>query len=251
MAPPLQRLLAIFLATSGSTVEIVSGWSRGPAFRGVGARRRAHPSSFTTSTLKSKSSSVENDFYIRTSQYGDLGGAADVIISSFYANATSPWKQLYRMAEMSRLQQGFSYDKELHRMLLAISTVKGEEEIVGFCDVDARIPNQKTSYTYNPRPYLSDLAVHPDHRRKGVAKALIETSEAFCLGDLNRNEIYIRVEKINTAALSMYQALNYFRITNPDDPLGNIVVLRKRFDDDEADDSKAEECVRVDSSENP
>jgi ribosomal protein S18 acetylase RimI-like enzyme len=250
MAPPLQRLLAIFLATSGWTVEVVSGWSRGPAFRGVGGSRRVHPSSFRTFSLKSKSSSAENDFYIRDSQFGDLGGAADVIISSFYANATSPWKQLYRMAEVSRLQQGFSYDKELHRMLIAISTAKGEEEIVGFCDVDARIPNRPTSYTYNPRPYLSDLAVHADHRRKGVAKALIETSEAFCLGDLNRNEIYIRVEKTNTLALSMYKSLNYFRITNPDDPLGNIIVLRKRFHDDEAD-SKAEECVRVDSTKNP
>jgi ribosomal protein S18 acetylase RimI-like enzyme len=250
MAPSLYKLLAIFLATSGWTVEIVSGWSTDPAFRGVGASRRVHPSPFRTATLKSESSSAENDYYIRDSQFGDLSGAADVIMTAFYANATAPWKQLYKMAETSRLQQGFSYDKELHRMLLAISTAKGEEEIVGFCDVDARIPNKATSYTWNPRPYLSDLAVHPDHRRKGIAKALIETSEEFCLGDLNRNEIFIRVEKTNTAALSMYQAMNYVCITNPDDLLGEkIIMLRKSFLDDE-DGSKAEECVRLDSSNN-
>jgi ribosomal protein S18 acetylase RimI-like enzyme len=249
MGPPLQRLLAIFLATSGWTVEVVSGWSRGPAFRGIGATRRVHPTSFsTTATLQSKSSS-ENDFYVRDSQYGDLSGAADVLINSFYSTTKSPWKQMYKMAEMSRLQQGFPYtDKELHRMLVAISTVEGEEEIVGFCDVDARIPNKPTSYTYNPRPYLSDLAVHPDHRRKGIAKALIKTSEEFCEKGINRNEVYIRVEKINTTALSMYKALNYFRITNPDDPAGNIVLLRKKFREDEADllrKSKAEKGANI------
>jgi ribosomal protein S18 acetylase RimI-like enzyme len=251
MGPPLQRLLAIFLATSGRTVNFVSGWSRGPAFRGVGTTRRVHPLSFSTATTLQSKRSSENDFYVRDSQYGDLSGAADVIISCFYSETKSPWKQMFKMAEMSRLQQGFPYaDKELHRMLVAISTAEGEEEIVGFCDVDARIPNRPTSYNYNPRPYLSDLAVHPDHRRKGIAKALIETSEKFCEG-INRNEIYIRVEKINTAALSMYQALNYFRILNPDDPTGNIVLLRKKFREDEADllrKSKAEEGVRVDSS---
>jgi ribosomal protein S18 acetylase RimI-like enzyme len=248
MGPPLRRLLAIVLATGGCTVNNVSGWSKISAFRGVGISKRVHPASARTAALKS-SLVEENDFYIRDSQYGDLHGAADVIMRSFYANATSPWKQMYTMGELNRLQQGFPYaDKELHRMLLAISTAEGEEElVVGFCDIDARIPNQKTSYNYNPRPYLSDLAVHPDHRRKGIARALIQTSEEFCLGNMNREEIYIRVEKTNTAALKMYQHMNYFRITNPDDPLGNIVLLRKKFHDDAAD-SEAQECISVDSS---
>ena len=64
---------------------------------------------------------------------------------------------------------------DLHQMLVAVATEN--KEIVGSYDIDAR-PCQTNSKLR--RPYLSDLAVHPpDHRRRGIAKALVKASEEF------------------------------------------------------------------------
>jgi ribosomal protein S18 acetylase RimI-like enzyme len=183
-------------------------------------------------------------FRIRDSTFADLGQVADTILESFYANATSPWRQLYRMGELNRVQQGFPHaDKTLHRMLVAVvhTNEPGEERVVGFCDIDARKPNRSTSYTYNPRPYLSDLCIHPDFRRLGIAQALVHICEEFCGQDIIKEEIFIRVEKTNVPALNMYQKMDYRPIENPDDPEGTIILLRKNLllDDDSLQDPQA------------
>lgn len=231
----------------------------------------------------SKEAAVPNEFVfqIRDCTHAELGTCADIIMTSFY-NETSmllPWKQLHRLAELNRLQQGFPFgdDHALHCMLIATTTTTsagaaadsgtGSGEggrhpyrqnqkkqtddqqkmmtiICGFVDVDARIPNRPTSYTYNPRPYLSDLCVHPDFRRRGLARALVQACEDFCRqlpsprhyhpssdsdsGGEQSNappELYIRVEATNTPASNMYRGLGYSSIPNPDG--AHILILRK------------------------
>jgi len=197
------------------------------------------------------------EYRIRDCQYAELGSCADIILSSFYNSSSSTTKnlwirQLSRMGELNRIQQGFPYgdDRALHRMLVA--TVRAdngdvflrqeEERIVGFVDVDARIPNRDTSYTYNPRPYLSDLCIHPDYRRKGIAKGLVRACEEFARNihrttitgkgrqqQDNKKELYIRVEAHNKAAIDMYSSMGYESIHNPDDPGkdAKILILHK------------------------
>ena len=188
------------------------------------------------------------EFNVRDCKHAELGACADIILSSFYNyTSMSPWRQLTKMAELNRIQQGFSYgdDRSLHRMLIvtassasSASIIKGgrDETICGFVDVDARLPNQPTSYSYNPRPYLSDLCIHPGFRRKGLARALIKACEEFCLrlpeqrwadqdSDTGLPELYIRVEATNAAAISMYRGLGYSAIPNPDDK--HILILHK------------------------
>jgi ribosomal protein S18 acetylase RimI-like enzyme len=182
---------------------------------------------------------------VRPCTHAELGACADIIIHSFYNyTSLSPWRQMTRLAELNRIQQGFPYgnDRSLHQMMIAVAgsdsrgSRRSSETICGFVDVDARIPNQPTSYSYNPRPYLSDLCIHPDFRRRGIATLLIQACEQFCVNlprhrwsdqssDSELAELYIRVEATNAAAIDMYEKLGYKAVPNPDGD--NILILHK------------------------
>jgi ribosomal protein S18 acetylase RimI-like enzyme len=73
-----------------------------------------------------------------------------------------------------------------------------------------------------PRPYLSDLCISPKHRRRGLAKALVEKSEHFCKQQQQQQQVqsksnsniflWIRVHESNKAALQMYESLGYHEV---------------------------------------
>eukprot|EP00977_Amphora_coffeiformis_P027386 scaffold34608_cov172-Amphora_coffeaeformis.AAC.6 len=179
--------------------------------------------------LASEEATTLTEIQIRDSLYGELKDAVDVILESFYADAKPPWNHMYRLAELNRLQQGFPYaDREMHRMLVAVAKDegRGRERIVGFCDCDLRKPNQNTSYRFNPRPYISDLCVSPSIRRQGVANRLVEYCEEFCKNS-GKDEAYIRVERENVAAVTLYTNLGYLEYENHLDDSEKIVILRK------------------------
>jgi ribosomal protein S18 acetylase RimI-like enzyme len=243
-----RRVVTLFLLVSQSWMsETVLAWSTAGYGGSCGSTFARLPSSRLPSSMPLSCSAQPDEaasqFHIRNSTYGDLGQVADTILASFYANATSPWSQLYRMGELNRVQQGFPYaDKTLHRMLVAVvQTNEKKERVVGYCDIDARKPNQPTSYSWNPRPYLSDLCIHPAFRRLGIAQALVKICEDFCVQDIAKEEIFIRVEKTNVPALTMYQKMGYRPIENPDDPMGTIILLRKNLllDDDSLQEPQA------------
>jgi ribosomal protein S18 acetylase RimI-like enzyme len=133
---------------------------------------------------------------------------------------------MYRLSELNRLQQNFPYDDSRHRMLVAVmkdpaptssrtnldgstrraSPSPQQERIVAFCDFDAR---PATRWQDPPRPYLSDLAVDAGFRRRGIARALIELCERMVVETLNQSSLYMRVERDNSNAMTMYQKLLY------------------------------------------
>lgn len=130
--------------------------------------------------------------------------------------------------ELDRLQNNFPYDDDgRHFYLVAYDSTpidgKGNNllrKVVGFCDVDGRIPKPKSARTdanpfsmflkriVRPQPYFSDLAVHPDHRRQGIASVLMSEAEGIAL-TMGFDELYLGVDCGNELALGMYSRTGY------------------------------------------
>jgi ribosomal protein S18 acetylase RimI-like enzyme len=172
-------------------------------------------------------------------------------MESFYTDTSKMWSGLYRLAELNRLQQNFAYTDQaiVHQMLVVVmmvptATVHSSHgpptatanEIVGFCDVDAR-PLPADFKIPLPRPYLSDLCIAANYRRRGLAQALVGQAELFCRDILGRNTLWIRVQERNLAAMAMYQRLGYQIISKDIDTSSKkafenkemIITLRKDF----------------------
>lgn len=57
---------------------------------------------------------------------------------------------------------------------------------------------------------LNDLFVHPDHRKKGVAEALMEKSREFAVETCAKG-IILETQKTNSQAQNLYDKLGYKR----------------------------------------
>lgn len=169
--------------------------------------------------------------YVRRAKYKDLREAVGILIDSFYKPSAVIRPYLF-LSELSRLQGNFPYDISEHSFFVACTMVTEEgsdkaikeEKIIGFVDVDTR-RGRKLSDA--PRPYLSDLAVHKEHRRQGVAKLLIK----FCEDESIRwgkRKLYLRVEEKNNGALAMYSDLGYERMDHPYFGVKDTTILLKK-----------------------
>ena len=56
----------------------------------------------------------------------------------------------------------------------------------------------------------NDLYVHPDHRKKGVADALMEKSREYAV-ETNAKGIILETQKTNSQAQNLYDKLGYKR----------------------------------------
>lgn len=170
-------------------------------------------------TEQQQKASSTTRYEIRDCEYRQLSTVADIVVDSFYDNkkVNGVAKKLYKLAELNRLQQNFPYpeSRTVHKMLVVMADEHPGEPssdqptVVGFCDIDARPCATKLKL---PRPYLSDLAIHPNHRRRGLARMLVEYAEDFVLGisssDSDKapfDELWIRVASKNEAALGLYK----------------------------------------------
>lgn len=141
------------------------------------------------------------------------------------------------------------------------STVSNQADaIIGICEIDGRrdssstafvskpsrktIPNTTTStiipsntQTTNttaesnlvPRPYMCNLAVAANYRRKGIGQALIRYCEEVARMEWKESFIYLRVRETNEIALGMYTRLGY--VAAPEDDCDNIPTLAQTGQD--------------------
>lgn len=77
---------------------------------------------------------------------------------------------------------------------------------------------------------IIELAVHPDRRRQGIAKRLIETAVD---GTKGLSEIFLEVRGSNLSAISLYGSLGFERIAVRknyyDSPKEDAVIMKKNI----------------------
>lgn len=149
---------------------------------------------------------VDKNVIIREAVYADLPNVADIIVKSFYDKSNGLFTMYNKVNELQRLQTNFPYDKSRHSMLVACHK-DHKKQILGFVDIDGR-PSKLKNENVPPRPYLSDLVVDNDWRRRGIACALVSRCEDK-VKSYGSNDLYLRVEFKNNAAISMYGKLGY------------------------------------------
>lgn len=160
------------------------------------------------------------DYYIRDATKDDLSEVADLMMMCFTPEMNH---QLRKMFEVCRLQTTFPHPDDQHFFLVACETTNDtdgndEETIIGFCKVDGRMRTDMFAtlcesfpqhiQTIPQTPYATDVAVHPNRRRRGVAKQIMREVE-HRVRRWDFDSLHLGVETDNEHALNLYRGLGY------------------------------------------
>lgn len=193
-------------------------------------------------------------FQIREAQYSDLAAAANLMTDGFYPELRNNpiMRPIRYLMELDRLQSNFPYEPD-DRHYYLVAYVNNDDEgtgiitskVVGFCDIDGRIPKGGADkglsllpfvkYVQRPQPYFSDLAIDPEYRRRGIASALMIEAEQRAK-NMGFEELYLGVRSTNELALQMYSKIGYESIIPQGDMLAfleiqkDVRMLRRSLD---------------------
>mmetsp|Transcript_31087 Transcript_31087/g.45494 ORF Transcript_31087/g.45494 Transcript_31087/m.45494 type:complete len:315 (+) Transcript_31087:124-1068(+) len=179
-----------------------------------------------------------NGFIIREGKVTDLLTVAQVIEESFYENDNDDQRKKDVFNEFDRLRYNFPrqqtaaatnlQQKQRKHLFIVACSPTDQSDIFGFCEIDGRMmTNPYRADVQPPRPYLSDLSVRKDCRRKGIAKSIIEYCEMM-VQKMGHDCLHLRVERMNTAALQMYSGLNYEVVPHAVFGVKDTTLLLKR-----------------------
>jgi len=132
-------------------------------------------------------------------------------------------KDIPQVLELLQLAFGESLDEEGRRILQGQTAVTGQPAILyrfnpmssrlsrGYVwEQDGRIVGNITllNTNVNGRFLIVNVAVHPDYRRQGIARMLMNTSKEHVHQQKGR-EILLQVDKDNIHAINLYHELDY------------------------------------------
>ncbi|UBF25130.1 GNAT family N-acetyltransferase [Kovacikia minuta CCNUW1] len=150
-------------------------------------------------------------FTVRIAQQGDLADLVEILASSFH-----PQKEimrwlfpLIRMGIYEDLRQRLKAPSSANYIcLVAVSSSPNHfSRVVGTVEIALR-----ANYPFQIRgsyyPYLSNLAVHTDYRRHGVAQRLLDACEHWVI-DQGFYNIHLHVLEDNFAAKQLYLKAGY------------------------------------------
>ncbi|MEO1592774.1 MAG: GNAT family N-acetyltransferase [Cyanobacteria bacterium J06632_22] len=143
------------------------------------------------------------EYHIRTATLTDLSPLVDVLVSSFYPpNRFNRW--LYPV-----MRVGINEDLKLRLRAhspryYCLAAIAPNEQLVGTAEVALRSPLPLLPQ----RAYVSNLAVSDGHRRRGVARQLLQSCEVLAQS-WGKQTLYLHVAKDNIAAQQLYDQLQY------------------------------------------
>jgi ribosomal protein S18 acetylase RimI-like enzyme len=170
-----------------------------------------------------------------------MGAAAQILTEEFYSHRTN-----FITFQIEKLKTALSLEsthpsnnnsrsRSNGQMFAACSSKDGK--VVGFAEVDTCSlesnqcnelnecgidgaedgtgnTNDGSSTKRNgvPRPYMYNLAVNQQWKRKGIATELVKACEKFVLETNTEKRLYLRVRKCNNAAITFYESNGYAEI---------------------------------------
>ncbi|PZD71673.1 hypothetical protein C1752_05084 [Acaryochloris thomasi RCC1774] len=151
-------------------------------------------------------------FSIRTVEDRDLLRVAQLLCESFYP-PTSYWHwalPVLRVGIYQDLRTRFITQSPKHACFIAVKTGPGDpsaqNNIIGTVEVTLR----SLWLLRQPVPYISNLAVAPNHRRRGVAQHLLLACEQAATA-WQTHFLYLNVLETNIAAQQLYTKAQYCR----------------------------------------
>ncbi|MBD2173279.1 GNAT family N-acetyltransferase [Nostoc sp. PCC 7120 = FACHB-418] len=166
------------------------------------------PSSHKPVTADTKPSS--HQVHIRAATPADLTSIAQIIAESFHSqNGFWGWAfPLLRLGIYEDFKHRLLSPTPHHLCLVAVETTNnGVDRLVGTVEVGVRFSDYWTQ-TGKSFPYLSNLAVHPQYRRHGVASKLLVKCEQVSQ-EWGFQNLYLHVLENNYQARQLYFKLGY------------------------------------------
>ncbi len=135
----------------------------------------------------------------------DMSQIADLIEIAFRGNLDGTGRRMVR--EMRTLGRAGWIGWALSRILLPPAA-----RPMGFVwQEDGRVVGNASLLPVSGHPkrwVMANVAVHPDYRRRGIAREMVAASDELA-GNMGAEAIYLQVERHNQAALLLYQSMGY------------------------------------------
>ncbi len=148
--------------------------------------------------------------HCRPAQLTELGSAAGVITEAFYpldsvlalVQPLLAWGIYLDLKQRETLRQQGKYQ-------CFVAVTVPHPQVIGVVELEfRRLFPQRPVQPRPEAPYLSNLAVAPPYRRRGVAQQLLKTVEAW-LVEQEQVSLYLHVLDSNHGAKQLYDQLGY------------------------------------------
>ena len=163
--------------------------------------------------------------------FQDLVFVSKILADGFFSEGTNIFiYQVEKLKTYLSLEACYPQkkDADLHKYFVACE--KGTGKVIGFVEVDCRTSKKNTLQS---SPYMCNLAVNQNWKRRGIATSLVFKSEEVAMKN-GKEGMFLKVREGNEPAFEMYRKLGYDVESSEFDAReagkkATIVLMRKEF----------------------